>query len=289
MPEQAFRLHMPAQLDTPVVFASPHSGRGYPWSFLRSSALDRRAIRSTEDAFVDDLFRCAPEHGAPLLAARAPRAFVDLNRDPADLDPAVVEDAPPVPGNRYVAAGLGVIPRVAGGGRAIRSGRISMAEATARIDAFWKPYHAALRARIDAAVAAFGQAILIDCHSMPSACMAQKPGRADIVLGDRFGAAAAEEVAARIETALRGAGFSVRRNVPYAGAYILGRYGRPRAGVHAVQIEIDRSLYMDERAIRRDPGYGSVKARLEAAVGEIAAIGRPAATGQPAFSAAHAP
>ena len=270
-----FRLSQPGQRTTAVVFASPHSGRDYSRAFLDRAALDPRAIRSSEDAFVDDLFACAPRHGAPLLAAVAPRAYVDVNRAPDELDPALIEGVRRAGHNPRVSSGLGVIPRVVAGGRCIYASRLTLAEARGRIDGFWQPYHAALRGLMAESREAFGEAILIDCHSMPhEAVDGARSMRPDVVLGDRFGAAAAPGVVERIETAFRRAGLRVARNAPFAGAYVAQAYGRPAYGSHAIQIEIDRALYMDEARIEPRADFAEFAALIEGIVTEVCAIGR---------------
>jgi len=273
-------LSLPARRDTAVVFASPHSGRAYAPSFLRQTVLDEHAIRSSEDAFVDRLFDSAPGHGAVLIAATVPRACVDLNRGEDELDPALIDGVRKTMLNPRVASGLGVIPRVVANGKAIYSGKITRTEAEHRIAGCWRPYHAALRARLDEAHALFGQAILVDCHSMPHEAMeaATRAGknRPDVVLGDRFGASAAEAVVTEIEAAFCEAGFTVARNMPFAGAYVTQHYGRPSAGYHTVQVELDRALYMDERRIRPNAGFDRLKRALDGVIARIAAIGRPA-------------
>lgn len=279
MNDHAVQISSPARRETSVVFSSPHSGRDYPESFLSQSVLGESAIRSSEDAFVDRLFESVPRHGAPLVCARVPRAFVDLNRSADELDPAVIDGVRQVGHNPRVASGLGVVPRVVANGQAIYRGKITRAEAEDRIERYWRPYHAALRQELDSAQAAFGQAILIDCHSMPHEAMDQvvRSGfrRADVVLGDRFGAAASEEVVDRVERAFRDAGLVVARNTPFAGAFVVQRYGRPAAGCHALQVEIDRALYMDERTIRPTAGFDDFKRLIEGVIADIAAIGRP--------------
>lgn len=269
-----FRLTRPAVVDTAMVFASPHSGRALPPGFLDRAALDERLIRSSEDAFVDRLFAAAPRHGAPLLAASAARAVIDLNRAPDELDPAAVEGVRRSAHNPRVASGLGVIPRVVAGGRPIRQGRIPLSEAQARIDGIWRPYHAQLQALLAEAQLRFGRAILIDCHSMPREALTD-PDRPDVVLGDRFGAAAAPEVVAAIERAFVAEGFRVARNVPFAGAYSVQHYGRPSRRQHAVQIEIDRALYMDEARVEAHEGFVPLSRRLTRVVAALAEIGRP--------------
>jgi len=279
MRTDAFSMSLPLRRDTSVVFASPHSGRAYPPAFLRQSVLDEHAIRSSEDAFVDQLFEAAPRHGAPLVAARVPRAYVDLNRGEEELDPALVEGARKAVLNPRVASGLGVVPRVVANGQAIYAGKITRAEAERRIATCWRPYHAALRGELDAAHALFGQAILIDCHSMPHEAMESvtRAGarRPEVVLGDRFGAAADAAIVERIEAAFTDAGLVVARNTPFAGAYVTQHYGRPNAGYHAVQVEIDRALYMDERRIRPSENFDRLRRDLEAVIARIAQIGRP--------------
>jgi len=278
MSKPAFTLTRPERRTTSVVFASPHSGRAYTWSFLRRTALNEQAIRSSEDAFVDELFDAAPRHGAPFLTATAPRAFVDLNRSIEELDPALIEGVRKLGHNPRIASGLGVIPRVVANGKAIYSGKLTMAEARRRIDAYWTPYHDALRAQLDQAHVMFGEAILVDCHSMPHEAMdsVARTGvrRPEVVLGDRFGAAASEEVVDRIEQAFSSAGLVVTRNTPFAGAYITQHYGRPGQCRHAIQVEIDRALYMNERLIRPNGNFAAFKRLLDGVIGQIAEIGR---------------
>jgi N-formylglutamate amidohydrolase len=278
MTPRAFDLKLPKEVTTSVVFASPHSGRDYRPEFLEASILDDLLIRSSEDAFVDHLFQSAPEVGAPLLAARVPRAYIDLNRSEDELDPAVVQDVRRPAHNPRIASGLGVIPRVVANGRAIYSGKIPLREAEHRIATGWHPYHNALRQQLAQAHRRFGRAILIDCHSMPHEavdCVA-KAGqrRPDVVIGDRFGAAADGEIVALIETIFAQAGLNVLRNTPFAGAYVTQQYGRPTRNQHAIQIEIDRSLYMDEAAIKPRADFAEFQALIAGIVGKLADIGR---------------
>jgi N-formylglutamate amidohydrolase len=256
-----------------MIFASPHSGRDYPADFLAQAVLDRQAIRSSEDAFVDQLFDAAPGLGAPLLAARAPRAFIDLNRAADELDPAVIEGISRVPHNPRVSSGLGVIPRVVAGGRAIYRGKLSLAEAERRITGFWHPYHAALAGLIDETRAGFGSAVLIDCHSMPHEAIEahSRPGqpRPEVVLGDRFGVAAGEEVMDRVQAVFEASGLRVVRNAPFAGAYVAQAYGRPTCGVHVVQVEIDRSLYMNEARVEPLPGFAAFRDLIGGVMAEL--------------------
>ncbi|ABG30409.1 N-formylglutamate amidohydrolase [Roseobacter denitrificans] len=274
----AYHICLPARDTSCVVFASPHSGSAYPKDMMRKTVLNDQLIRSSEDAFVDRLFDCAPAFGARFIKAAAPRAYVDLNRSPDELDPALIEGVRRQGHNPRVASGLGVIPRVVANGRAIYRGKIAMVDAQERLDRYWHPYHQKLQVLLDDAHRFHGQAVLIDCHSMPHEAVesvARSGGtRPDIVLGDRFGAAAAGSVVERVEAAFVAQGFRVARNAPFAGAYIAQAYGRPQRGQHAVQVELDRALYMDEKRIRPNSNFEAVRAALRAAVSEIAQIGR---------------
>ena len=280
MTHDAYRLIRPDVQDTAVIFSSPHSGRDYPAAFLASSPLDARTIRSSEDAFVDTLFAMAPDFGAPLLAARLPRAFLDLNRAHDELDPGVIEGISRLAHNPRVSSGLGVIPRVVAGGRAIYRGKITLAEAEARIAAYWHPYHATLRDLMRATRAEFGEVVVIDCHSMPHEAIETHARhgqpRPDVVLGDRFGAAAGAQVMARVEAAFQEAGLRVARNAPFAGAYIAQAYGRPTVLQHVVQVEIDRSLYMDEARIELRPDVAAFRDMMAGVVARLAEAGRKA-------------
>ncbi|MFL4469056.1 N-formylglutamate amidohydrolase [Tateyamaria armeniaca] len=278
MPKVAYEVVHPERRTSCVVFASPHSGRDYPWSFLRKTVLDEMTVRSSEDAFVDQLFASAPRLGAPLLKAGAPRAYIDLNRSADELDPGLIEGVRRQGHNPRIASGLGVIPRVVANGRAIYRGKLTRAEADRRIDLYWRPYHHMLQKLLDGAHQHHGQAILIDCHSMPHEAMdgIARGGmaRPDVVLGDRFGAAAGGDVMDHVEAAFAAAGFTVARNAPFAGAYITQAYGRPSRNQHAIQVEIDRSLYMDERLIKPNGSFESLRTRLQSVIAEIAEIGQ---------------
>ncbi|WP_213684691.1 N-formylglutamate amidohydrolase [Roseicyclus sp.] len=257
--QPAFRLACPDELLTPVVVASPHSGRYYPAAFLAASVLDEASVRSSEDAFMDLLVAQAPSLGAPLLAAEYPRAWLDLNRSPDELDPSVIEGVIRVMQTPRISSGLGVIPRVVANGRAIYRGKITRAEAEARIAQVWRPYHAALEGLMQTAHASFGEAVLLDFHSMPHEALdaVVRPGRPrpQVVLGDRFGASASGEILDALEDGFLGEGLRVIRNAPFAGAFVTQHYGRPSRGWHAVQIEIDRGLYMDERSLRPNADF----------------------------------
>lgn len=274
----AYQIHRPSRQQTPVVFASPHSGRAYPADFLAQSVLSAHQIRSSEDAFVDILFGDAPLFGAPLLAAEAPRAYIDLNRASDELDPAVIEGISHVAHNPRISSGLGVIPRVVSGGRQIYRGKLSFAQAQARINQIWHPYHDALRQLIETTYRDFGSAVLLDCHSMPHEAIDGhlRPGqpRPEVVLGDRFGASAGREVMDHVESAFANAGLRVARNTPFAGAYVTQSYGRPSVGRHVIQIEIDRSLYMDEARIIPLSSFDAFRARMNGVIAELTSIGR---------------
>jgi N-formylglutamate amidohydrolase len=275
----AYHLAQPATRNTSVVFASPHSGRDYPRDFLRQAVLNASQIRSSEDAFVDLLFENVPNHGAPLLTATAPRAFLDLNRGPDELDSALIAGVRRTAHNPRIASGLGVIPRVVANGRQIYRGKLSLAQAHARIAQYWRPYHDQLQTLLDESINVFGEAILIDCHSMPHEALENvgPPGavRPHIVLGDRFGSAAASPVVERVEAAFAAAGLRVARNMPFAGAFITQHYGRPSRHQHAIQVEIDRALYMDERTLEPNANFDAFKTLLNGVIAEVAAIGLP--------------
>jgi N-formylglutamate amidohydrolase len=268
----------PTRQTLPMVFASPHSGQLYPDEFVQGSNLDPLSLRRSEDSFVDRLFAAAPAHGAPLLRALFPRAFCDPNREPYELDPAMFEDDLPAFANTRsprVAAGLGTIARVVANGAEIYGGKLRYAEISSRINGYYKPYHAALRALVDATRESFGFCILVDCHSMPSVGgpMDKDPGetRVDFVLGDCFGTACAPAITDAAERVLGGLGYVVTRNDPYAGGFTTRHYGRPADRLHALQIEINRALYMDEETIRPSLGMASLTRHLD---GLIDGLGR---------------
>ena len=260
-----FLLHRPAAQAAPIVLASPHSGRHYPPAFLADSRLDPVSLRRSEDGFVEELFAGAPGLGVPLLAATFPRVYCDANREAWELDPAMFDGPLPDFVNRAsprVGAGLGTIARVVASGEAVYRRRLSFDEAADRIRGLWEPYHAALSGLIRETVRGFGGCLLIDCHSMPS--LPGEGGRAaDMILGDAHGTAAAPHATRLLEEGLLALGYRVRRNDPYAGGYVTRHYGRPRDGVHVVQLEIARSLYMDERRIQRLPGLAGLRADMD--------------------------
>jgi N-formylglutamate deformylase len=265
-----YKIHRPAEQRVPFIFASPHSGRLYPAGFVAQSRLDALGLRRSEDAYADVLFGGALALGAPLIAARFPRAFLDVNRAAGELDPAMFDGALRVraePSNARVQAGLGVIPRIVRDGADIYAERLSPAEAEERLERLHKPYHAALARLVEETRQRFGVAVVVDCHSMPSA--ASVP---DVVLGDRYGAAASPALTARAEAALTRMGFSVARNTPYAGGYTTALHGRRDAFVHALQIEINRTLYLDEERIELSVDFVAVRERLTEALAELTGI-----------------
>ncbi|MBI1868816.1 MAG: N-formylglutamate amidohydrolase [Methylocystis sp.] len=275
-----FELTEPDELSCPLVFSSPHSGNVYPTHFLQKTRLDAATLRRSEDAHVDALFLAATAIGAPLLRARLARAYLDLNREPYELDPRMFDDPLPDFANTRslrVAAGLGTIPRVVADATEIYAGRLQVDEALRRIDTFYKPYHLMLRHLMERARRRFGVAVLIDCHSMPSGPARDKAPaprrekrRADFIIGDRFGVSCSAAIVATIERRLREWGYHVQRNRPYAGGFITEHYGKPSAGWHAVQIEVARGLYMDEANLRRRDDFDAVAGRLGEMIRQLA-------------------
>jgi N-formylglutamate amidohydrolase len=264
-----FDLAQPETLSTPLVFASPHSGRLYPRQMMQATALDAEAIRRSEDAFVDTLILGAAGFGIPVISARYARAYIDVNREPYELDQAMFEDKLPAYASARtarVAAGLGSIARVVAEGQEIYRGKLTFADARQRIDGVHRPYHKAVQGLIEAARKRFGMAVLIDWHSMPSAAAGGDPrhGPPDMVLGDRFGAACASAITSGVERELERIGYRVARNVPYAGGHTTEFYGRPGKGVHALQIELNRALYLDEAALTPHQGFDRLTADLHA-------------------------
>lgn len=268
-----FKVTFPEALRSPVVFASPHSGRDYPTAFLQASMLNARTIRSSEDAYVDRLLEAAPYAGAPLLTATVPRAYVDLNRDATELDPALIEGLPKRGLSPRVNSGLGVIPRVVAGGRAIYRSKITQAEAHRRLSEIWHPYHRRLDALMTTAEQTFGEAVLIDVHSMPQEALEGMRGRTpDIVLGDKFGASCADWITAHVQALFEAEGLRVLRNSPFAGAYITQTYGKPMLRRHALQVEIHRGLYLDEARVEPSDRFAEMKAIMDRVIPKIAAL-----------------
>lgn len=272
----------PSAAGSPFVYASPHSGRLYPPDLLKMTRLGRHELRQSEDGYVDLLFDSAPQFGAPLLRALFPRAYVDVNRSADEIDPRMFADKIPASADsksNRVRAGLGVIPRIVADGQDIYARKLKYFEARKRIAAFYEPYHKALSGLIDTAMDAFGCAILIDCHSMPSAGGApfregERP--IDFVLGDRFGSSCAPSLTSLVEHTLSAMGYQVSRNAPYAGGYVASFYGRPTRGVHVLQIEINRALYLDEERLARTSGFDRLRADMKTLMSELSRV-EPAA------------
>lgn len=278
-PEDPFEVLAPEEQAAPLVFASPHSGARYPPDFVASSPLDLLSLRRSEDSFVDELFAAAPKFGLPLLRALFPRAYIDPNREPFELDPAMFADELPSYANTQssrVAAGLGTIARVVSSGQEIYSGKLRFTDAAERINTNYRPYHKALRGLLDATRERFRCYVLIDCHSMPSVGGPHDPDagqeRADFVLGDAFSASCGEEVVRLAEGTLKSLGYSVVRNKPFSGGFSTRHYGRPSLGMHALQIEINRALYMDEAAIKPSDGMPGLVEHMNALISALSGL-----------------
>ncbi|WP_336391083.1 N-formylglutamate amidohydrolase [Paracoccus fistulariae] len=257
-----------------VIFASPHSGSIYPDWFMAGTRLSQEVVRSSEDAFVDRFIEDAPEYGAATIRAQVPRCIVDLNRGADEIDPLVVRGVPRHPLNQRTLAGLGVIPRVVSQGRTIHDRPMDRHEADRRINSYWRPYHHTLSALIAEARARFGQAILIDMHSMPADALSHLGDpRPDIVLGNRHGLSASARVTEAVIQATKEEGWKVRVNSPFSGAYICSAYGRPGRNVHVVQLEINRALYMDEKTITPLPQFDQFVTAISRVVRNLATFG----------------
>jgi len=274
-----FEIIAPPVQTVPMIFVSAHSGRAYEPDFVEASRLDQLSLRRSEDSFVDELFASAPIQGAPMLRANFPRVYLDPNREPWELDPTMFEDALPDFVNTSslrVAGGLGTIARVVTNGAEVYQGKLRFSEAERRIKTLYIPFHETIQDLLTLTVQRFAAAVLIDCHSMPSfgGPMDSDPGseRADVVLGDRFGTSCAKTVTDTAENVLTKAGYRVTRNDPYAGGFTTRNYGRPEAGIHALQIEIKRSLYMNEDTIERLPEMAEVMANVTTLISALAAI-----------------
>jgi N-formylglutamate amidohydrolase len=266
-PDPPYEVLEPADCRGPVLFNSPHSGSTYPRAFLVASRLDIGTLRRSEDSFVDELIAGVVTFGFPLMHAHFPRCFIDVNREPYELDPRMFEGRLPSFANTRsmrVAGGLGTVARVVGDAQEIYGQRIPVDDALTRIESLYKPYHRSLRRLFSKLHRDFGAAVLIDCHSMPSTAghKDERP-RPEFVLGDRYGTSCVGAVSETIEQTLRGLGYSVSRNKPYAGGFITEHYGNPAAGLHAIQLEINRALYMDERRYERSRNFARLAADME--------------------------
>ena len=271
-----FEILEPPELRGPVAFNSPHSGNVYPRAFLAAARLDLATLRRSEDCFVDELLLGVVSRGHPLMRAHFPRCFVDVNREPYELDPRMFDGRLPSFANTRsmrVAGGLGTVARVVGDAQEIYDQRIPVDDAMRRIEGLYKPYHRALRRLMTRIHRDFGTAVLVDCHSMPSA-----PGpkderpRADIVIGDRYGTSCVSLVTDVIEAILRERGYVVSRNKPYAGGFITEHYGNPAAGLHSIQLELNRALYMDERRYQPSANFAQVAADMVVLADRLAAL-----------------
>ena len=265
-----FSVARPEELAVPLVFNSPHSGRIYPSTFLAASKLDPHTLRRSEDAFVEELFGFVPDLGAPLLHAHFPRAYLDVNREPYELDPILFRDGLPHYANTQsvrVVGGLGTIARIVSESNEIYREPLAVEAALERINRLYTPYHETLAALLLDAKREFGLAVLIDCHSMPSSPIADRgAARPDFVLGDRFGTSCNGELTRLAASKLEALGYAVALNKPYAGGYITEHYGRPHKAQHVLQIEINRALYMDETSFEKSAGFERLRASLETTV-----------------------
>jgi N-formylglutamate amidohydrolase len=271
-------LQMPVARSLPLVLASPHSGTAYPADFLAASRLDPVALRRSEDCFVDELFAAGPRLGAPLLSARFPRAYVDVNREAYELDPSMFSDALPKfvnTGSPRVRMGLGTIARIVASGEEIYAKKLRFAEAQRRIERLYQPYHRALRGLVEETEALFGGCLLVDCHSMPSGAdsVCERSG-ADVVLGDCHGVSCAPQIVEAARRFLVDRGFAVAINAPYAGGFTTGHYGRPSVRRHALQIEVNRALYMSERDYQRKDYFARLVQDLAELVEHLGRIAR---------------
>ena len=257
--EPAFEILEPARFGSPLVCNSPHSGTVYPASFLAAARLDPFTLRRTEDTLADQLFIHAAEIGAPLMRARFPRCYLDVNREPYELDPRMFEGRLPSLANTRsirVAGGLGTIPRLVGEGQEIYARRLSIEEAMLRIETIYKPYHRALHGLMMRARRHFGMCVLVDCHSMPSSArVGDGPDAVDFVIGDRYGTSCSPGITDAVSRELEKMGYVVSRNKPYAGGFNTEHYGNPGAGSHAIQIEVSRSLYLNEATLQLSDGF----------------------------------
>jgi N-formylglutamate amidohydrolase len=271
-----FEIFEPDVWRAPIIFNSPHSGSVYPDEFLRASRIDLPALRRSEDSFMDELIAGLSGRGFPTVNVNFPRSYVDVNREPYELDPRMFAGRLPSFANTRsmrVAGGLGTIPRVVGDGQEIYRERIAVDEALARIEQLYKPYHRALRRLINKAHRTFGAAIVVDCHSMPSVGVSrEEPRRPDVVIGDRYGTSCAAQLADIVEETMRQLGYSVGRNKPYAGGFITEHYGNPASGLHTIQLELNRAVYMDERRRARGARFSRVACDFAALADVLAAI-----------------
>src|ERR1700709_2517145 len=271
-----FEIVEPAAWRAPIIFNSPHSGSVYPDEFLRASRIDLPALRRSEDSFMDELIAGLSDRGFPTVRVNFPRSYVDVNREPYELDPRMFAGRLPSFANTRsmrVAGGLGTIPRVVGDGQELYRERRDVEEALSRIEALYKPYHRGLRRLINKAHQAFGSVILVDCHSMPSIGISRdEPRRPDVVIGDRYGTSCAGLLTDIVEETMSGLGYSIGRHKPYAGGFITEHYGNPASGLHTIQLELNRAIYMDERRRERGPRLAQVATDFASLADALAAV-----------------
>ena len=271
-----FEVLEPADWRAPIIFNSPHSGSVYPYDFLSASRIDLLTLRRSEDSFMDELITDLSGRGFPTVRVNFPRSYVDVNREPYELDPRMFSGRLPSFANTRsmrVAGGLGTIPRVVGDGQEIYRERLSVDDALSRIEALYKPYHRALRRLINKVHQAFGTVVVVDCHSMPSIGVSRdEPRRPDVVIGDRYGTSCAPLLPDTVENTMSRLGYSVGRNKPYAGGFITEHYGNPAAGLHAIQLELNRAIYMDERRREKGPRFAQVAADFAALADALATV-----------------
>jgi N-formylglutamate amidohydrolase len=272
----SFEIVEPEHWRAPIIFNSPHSGSVYPEAFLNASRIDLPTLRRSEDSFMDELINDLSACGFPVVRVNFPRSYVDVNREPYELDPRMFSGRLPSFANTRsmrVAGGLGTIPRVVGDGQEIYRERLSVDEALSRIETLYKPYHRALRRLIARVHQSFGTAIVVDCHSMPSIGISRdEPRRPDIVIGDRYGTSCAAVLPDMVEATMTKLGYSIGRNKPYAGGFITEHYGNPASGLHVVQLELNRAVYMDERRRERSPRFAQVAADFAALADVLATV-----------------
>jgi len=259
-----FEIVEPAEWRAPVIFNSPHSGSVYPAEFLNASRIDLPTLRRSEDSFMDELIADLAARGFPVVRVNFPRSYVDVNREPYELDPRMFFGRLPSFANTRsmrVAGGLGTIPRVVGDGQEIYRERLAVDDALRRIETLYKPYHRALRRLINRVHQSFGAVVVVDCHSMPSIGVSRdEPRRPDVVIGDRYGTSCAPTLPDTVEETMGRLGYSIGRNKPYAGGFITEHYGNPASGLHAVQLELNRAIYMDERRREKSARFAQVAA-----------------------------
>jgi len=271
-----FEIVEPAEWRAPIIFNSPHSGSAYPHDFLDASRIDLPTLRRSEDSFMDELIGDLGARGFAVVRVHFPRSYVDVNREPYELDPRMFAGRLPSFANTRsmrVAGGLGTIPRVVGDGQEIYRERLAVDDALSRIETLYKPYHRALRRLINRVHQSFGTVVVVDCHSMPSIGVSRdEPRRPDLVIGDRYGTSCSPLLPERVEQTMSRLGYSVGRNKPYAGGFITEHYGNPASGLHVIQLELNRAVYMDERRREKGPRFLQVAADFAALADALATV-----------------